>query len=749
MHVDVTASLKPWKTRVIRLVSYAIGAIVFVAMLFAYQVKPKLLNDLEGRLLDLRFQLRGPTDVTNQVALVAVDEESLAAYGRWPWPRARSAELIQGIHDAGAAVVGLDIIYSEPETAQTLAQLEPILDADPKLAKTLHQRLASQSGDQLLAETLRNTGNVVNGHFFFTFKGGTPQKSDAELEQLDRLLASSAVELVRSKQPEFSVVQAYGVTPNIPLIADAGPGAGYFNFPPGADGLVRVAPLVMRYRDRLYPSLALKTLAHLLQEPILVNVADYGIRNITLGDFTIPTDEYGAVILNFRGRPGTIPTYSAATVLDGTLPPRALADKIVILGVTAVGVYDAHSTSFGPAFPGPEIQSTLLDNLIAGDSLQQTNLQQLVDVLTMAILITLLAAAFPRIKQVVWQNAFGFTLILIYMAINYWLFASYNTWINMIYPLVAWAITFATLAVFFGVIVERRFGNVREAFRSYLHPALVEQLTYRPELLQFGGESKELTILFSDVRGFTEKSESITPQELAEFLRCYMDPMTEIVFKNRGTLDKYIGDAVMAFYGAPFPSAVHPQRACRTALQMLEALDHIFDSYPHLLHLSPVKIGIGIHTGLAAVGNFGSTYRFSYTVLGDSVNLASRLEGLCKRYGTEVVVSETTYARVKEEFLCRELDQVRVKGKQHPITIYQLLAEIGLEKEEYDWLPQWHEALVSYKQRNFEGALVILNQLHNLRPEDKAVQLYIARALQYAERPPPADWDGTYTYTEK
>jgi adenylate cyclase len=289
---------------------------------------------------------------------------------------------------------------------------------------------------------------------------------------------------------------------------------------------------------------------------------------------------------------------------------------------------------------------------------------------------------------------------------------------------------------------------VRTAFKSYLSPALVDQLTANPDLLNFGGEEKNLSILFSDIRSFTNLSETVTPSELSRFLQAYMDPMTDCVLKNKGTLDKYIGDAVMAIFGAPVPSARHPVEACQAALDMIAGLDAIVETVPDLERLFPIRIGVGVHTGTVVVGNLGSSQHFNYTVIGDAVNLASRIEGLTKNYGVDVMISDVTYDQVKSHFVCRDLDRVRVKGKQEPVGLYELIGRT-VDDPHLLFLNKWHEALSLYRDREFEAAKTVFNECLSLRPGDHSSVVYVGRCDHFIAEPVSEHWDGVFTHTSK
>ncbi len=733
--MDADQIKPPPSPRQIRRRALVLGVVIYFFCLFIYLLRPQLLEDIEGRLLDARFKYRGAVATSGLVSVVAVDEASLERHGRWPWSREKLAELIRRIDAAGAETIALDIVFSEPQ---------PLLDdsllalLEPGQQETLHQQLAGKSPDEQLAAAIFDAGKVINGRFFYL----SPQPGEPAI-------ASDPVDVLLARVEDFPAIDALGVRESIPPITAAAEGSGFFNFIPGRDGLIREAFLLMRYGEDLYPSLALRSLAHYLGgAQIVVRAEEFGISSVTLDDYPLPLNELGGFVLNYRGPPGTIDTISAADLLEGKLKDGALAGRLIILGVTAIGVYDAHSTPFGPSFPGLEIQANVVENLIAGDFIHNTAWEALTDLLVMALMVFACVLVLPRLPSSRPRFLFSLMLLTVYAAINFQLFSSDQLWLNLAYPLLAWTLSYSSTTLLLAVQVEHRYSTVHKAFQFYLQPDLVNQLTQRPDLLHFGGEQKRLTILFSDIRNFTNLSESMTPQQLAKFMQCYMDPMTEEVLNHRGTLDKYIGDAVMAIYGAPLPVEEHPRDACESALAMIAALEHIEPCCPDLHHIFPIRIGVGVHTGDVVVGNLGSSFHFTYTVLGDNVNLASRLEGLTKQYGVSILVSEATRSEVADEYEFRELDVVRVKGKQHPIRIFELRAHKGLESRP-DFVNAWNEALAAFRARRWEEALERFENLELEEGGDAGCRLYAQRAAHYRDNPPPDDWDGVATFTTK
>ncbi|MDX1472703.1 MAG: adenylate/guanylate cyclase domain-containing protein [Reinekea sp.] len=730
-----------------RWVSYGIALLISSIFSLLAVTSPGLFRDLEGNLLDARFKIRGPVATSGIVELVSIDEKSIDVIGRWPWSRDVLALLIDEVSALGATTIGLDIIFSEPQRSPVD---ELLLRSEWTAAERekLEQLATKLNPDVALATSIFMADNVVNGHFFYQDENVDLRNSMSQ-DDIDAVLLSSRVEAIKSRTEAFSHYSFRSVRHNIPYLAQAGHGAGFFNQLPSEDGVVRNALLVAEYGNHFYPSLALKSLAFFLDDaPIVIHADEFVIQRITLGDLIIPTNEEGMIPINYRGPAGTIPTHSAVDVLNGQLPPGYFQGKVVLLGSTAVGVFDSHATPFGAEFPGLEIQANVLETIVNEDAIHRDHFYLLLDIVIIFVLCLLLAVVVPRTQRTPTRFLFFLMLTSVLLFANYYAFSELHVWLYLLYPGMALFFCFVFLMLYQAFMVEARYSHVRTAFKSYLSPALVDQLTANPDLLNFGGEEKELSILFSDIRSFTNLSETVTPSELSRFLQAYMDPMTDCVLKNNGTLDKYIGDAVMAIFGAPVPFNTHAVDACQTALDMIKALDVIVDTVPDLKRLFPVRIGVGVHTGTVVVGNLGSSHHFNYTVIGDSVNLASRIEGLTKNYGVDVMISEATYTRVREHFVCRELDLVRVKGKQEPVGLYELIGR-DVDEAESVFLQAWHSALTLYRNRQFTEAKQAFEQCQQLKQGNYAADVYVQRCNHFIENPVEPDWDGVFTFTTK
>ncbi|MDD5712658.1 MAG: CHASE2 domain-containing protein, partial [Smithellaceae bacterium] len=604
--------------------------------------------------------------------------------------------------------------------------------------------------DAALAKAIAKVKNVTLGYFFHTSGQELAHLSQKEIEQAAENISSSRYQMIQSKGTidDTAFVHAYGVVPDLTSLSQAAENSGYFNAFPDSDGTIRWSPLVIKYQDNYYASMALSTLLQYLDWPMLsLNLADFGVAGIQLGDVTIPTDEAGRLLVNYLGPAKTFPHYSISDIIKGRLGPEQFKGKIAIVGATATGIYDLRVTPFSAVYPGVEIHATVIDNILHQNFLKHSTWTSFIDVLAIIILGLITGLVIPKLKAVQVIIAI-LGLMIIFVVANTFIFAHYNVWLNLIYPVLTMAAIYLGITVYRYVTEEKEKKKIRGAFQYYLTASVINEMLQDPSKLKLGGDKKDLSVLFSDIRGFTTVSEKLAPEELVHLLNEYLTAMTDIVFKYDGLLDKYMGDAIMAVYGAPLDQPDHALRACRTAIDMMQELHSLQKKWSS--EGRPVlNIGIGINSGDMVVGNMGSEMRFDYTVMGDSVNLGSRLEGINKEYGTNIVISEYTYKAVQDALFCRELDAVRVKGKHLPVKIYELL---GDKRETADLVPAmkiFEEGLAHYRTGRWDEAIASFTKVLELRPEDHPAKCYIERCRELKENPPPQPWDGVFTMTRK
>jgi adenylate cyclase len=743
--------------RFFRLSGLKIALLSILAVSVIYYVDPDFLSRLELKTLDLRFTFRGKIVTTGEVALVAIDEKSLDELGRWPWPRVRMAQLLDALVKYEAKVVGFDIVWAEPDENSELKSLSALKQkmnelklTNRDLEKYLSQAIQKADTDRTLADSLARSRRAVLGYFFHFFtKEDLPQEKKQLPKDLPPLSTYNWVKYSSQAAAKVPLFEATYAEVNIPVIAEAAEGAGYFNIFPDRDGTVRWIPLVIKYQDKHYCALSLAVLQKFLNNsPLVLRLAEFGVEEIRLGDLFIPTNEEGRMLINYRGPQKTFPHYSATDVIHGRVPVNAFRGKIVLVGATAMGIYDIRVTPFDHVFPGLEVHANVIDTILKQQFLYRPNWVTLFDLLAIIVLGLILGIILPKVKAL-WGALIGISLFFAFFLASNQLFQKQGIWVNQTYPLFNLVLTYLMITGYRYMTEERERKKVRGAFQYYLNASVVEQMLKDPEKLKLGGEKKDLTVLFSDIRGFTSISEHMTPERLVKFLNEYLTKMTDIVFKYDGLLDKYMGDAIMAIWGAPLDQSDHPLRACYTALEMVEELRLLQQKWA-TEGMPRMNIGIGINAGPMVVGNMGSERRFDYTVMGDSVNLGSRLEGLNKLYGTNIIISEMTYERVREEILGRELDLVRVKGKDQPVKIYELLSRRAKTLPEQKALAEeFQAALGEYRNRNWETARKIFQSILERYPADGPARLYVERCQTLEKTPPPEDWDGVYTMTTK
>lgn len=701
-------------------IGIAIGLFSALLSLSLYIWSPSFLNEVDLRYGDFRFKMRGPIEPNPKVVIVAIDEKSINELGRWPWSRHRIAEFLNRLSDYRPRVVGFDVVFSERESE----------DADTALGKALQQ-----------------SKNIILGYFFRD--DATEDPHPEALKQVKR----SSIKLVKLiDQPRTNVLRKFrSADLNLPEIGLNATGFGFFNMLPDGDGIFRRSQLLMSYDDEIYPSLNLESVRLFLGGDLLLIMASHGVEALYINKTHIPTDESGQFLVNFYGPSGTFNTYSAADVLSGKVPVEALEGKIVLVGATEIGIADLRPTPFSAVYPGVEIHASVVANVLDSRFLIENNLTHAMDIGLLFILPTLFVLLLIKARSTLIGFGIFMALLILYLLGDFLIFTRLNVVNSTIYPALSMGFTYVFFEGYRNLIIERRSRYLRKAFSSYVSPDVVDEILRDPDKLKLGGESKKVTLLFSDIRGFTSLSESVSPEMLVSVLNEYLSPMTQIVMEERGTLDKYIGDAVMAIFGAPLDVPDHAIRACQAALSMLNKLGEINNEW-RKRNFPSISIGIGINTGEAIVGNMGANIRFDYTAIGDSVNLASRLEGLNKLYGTEIIISKSTRENLNSSetcFLMRELDLVQVKGKEEPISVFELVNTFSTNANKTELIRMFTEALSTYREGRFREAEEKFIEILRNFPNDGPSALYRDRCRGYILDPPPPDWTGVYIAKEK
>ncbi|MBS1227973.1 MAG: putative transrane sensor domain protein [Proteobacteria bacterium] len=710
-----------------------------------YQIP--LLNTLDAFAYDARLRLTTPGGVDQRIVILDIDEKSLAEQGRWPWSRDKMAALVSQLFDRyGVVLLGFDVVFAEADGSSGLASLEAIASGELKGDAAFLSALKGLRGplnyDQRFADALRNRP-VVLGYYFSSVNGA--HQSGA--------LPAAAVPAAAFAGREIDFTRWRGYGGNLPEFQRSAVNAGHFNPLVDFDGVARRVPMLVEHEGQYYESLSLAMARLLLgKAPLKPGYPDAdsgGMEWLELAPvggraLRIPVDDQVASLIPYRGAQGSFAYLSAADVLSGRLALEALKGKIVLLGTTAPGLMDLRATPVGSAYPGVEIHANLLAGILDGDIKQKPSYVVGADALLLLLCALLLACSLPVLSPMR-ASLLALTLLSGVVGLNLWLWSS-----GLVMPVAA--VVSAILCVYafnmsWGYFVETRSKRqFAELFGQYVPPELVDEMARDPERYSMEGKNEELTVLFSDVRGFTSISEGLDPKELTRLMNAYLGAMTAVVQKNRGTLDKYIGDAIMAFWGAPVANPDHARQAVLTALEMqseLRRLDEPFKArgWP------PLQIGVGISSGTMTVGDMGSPVRKSYTVMGDAVNLGARLEGITKQYGVGIIVSEATRALVGD-IVYRELDRVRVKGKGEPVAIFEPLGS-EVSDAERDELTLWHQALRLYREQDWDQAELLLDQLSRLSAQRVLYQIYAQRIIHYRANPPESAWDGVTTLATK
>ncbi len=714
-------------------IALAVG--VAVAVLRIGGCKPLDLLELRG--LDYRLLQRGTSAASSQVVIVGVDGASLEQIGRWPWSRGRIAALLERITAGGAAVIGIDIIQSEPTAACQVEGLDAAISAG--CASELNDALTGPlNEDARLAAAVRASGRIVLGYYFdFGSERVTPYAGEAVYAQVLRGPGGGEQHLPLGRD----------AASNLPDITAAAAGLGYFNFLPDVDGIFRRAPLAIRFDERIALPLSLAMLQRARPEAVpSLRLGPAGVEWIRVGAVTLPVDASGQLLINFRGPGYTFQHVSAADVLAGRVAADAFRDKLVLLGVTAVGVGDVRATSFDPVYPGVEIHATVLDNIVRQEFLHRPAWFG-PDVAAILGLVLLLAVGLQFTRGVA-GAVVAAAVAGAYLGASQWLFTHGGTVLGVVYPILAVGLSYTAVSVHHFVTVDREKRRTRRTLDLYLSPALAQYVSDRPETLQLGGEKSDRTVLFSDVKGFTTISERLSPEQLVELLNAYLGEMTDVVFAHDGMLDKYIGDGVMAVWGAPVAQPDHAARACLAALDMIARLEAINAANAER-GLPKLDIRIGLNSGPMVFGNMGSRGHLSLTVMGDNVNLGARLEGVNKQYGTTILASEATIAAAGEVIVARELDVVRVKGKDDTVRIYEVVGAPAQAEASAVLRARFATGLAAYRQREFTAAVTAFSEALDEHPNDHPSALYLRRARAYLATPPPPDWEPVVTFDEK
>ncbi len=704
------------------------------------------------------YNIMKPRVASDRVAIIDIDETSLAQIGQMPWPRTVMADLVKNLSEMNAAVIALDIVFSEPDRssphamAERFQSLKGFEDVLPRLSNL-------PDNDTIFGLSIGKAGNVVTG---FSFTNELTKKTARQKG------------IFRGKNIEQFVPNLRGVSTNLKNIDKYAAGNGSFFVSTDTDGIIRRVPMLVAHKRlnsnivSIYPSLALEIIRVMDEERggrvILGNPeyarldpARFGIEGIQIGKKKrfIPTNAKGEFPVYFAKskKDWYIPAYK---ILDKSYPAEKIKGKIVLIGTSAVGLKDIRSTPLNTFLPGVEVHLNIVDQILQGTFLKRSieaEGLEAVAVFTIGLFIIVFSSFIGALAQA--AIVAGLISAVIYG--GWFAFAQYGMLIDVAYPSISLLVLFMLSTILTYLRAEQEKHQVRDAFGHYISPDFMKELTENPDKLKLGGEIRDLTVMFTDIRSFTTISEGLTPEELIALMNDFLTPMSDLVMENRGTIDKYMGDAMMAFWNAPLDDENHHRNACAVALKMQDALEPINEGVQKKakeLGKEPVllRAGIGVNTGPCAVGNMGSRQRFAYSALGDAVNLAARLEGQTKTYGVGILIGEETWRHVPD-FATLELDLLKVKGKTKPVRVFVLLGDEAMgESEEFKaWKARHDEMIAAYRNREFKAAIEMAEACGSLSMSDlsKTYEMYKIRAQEMIDSPPPENWDGVFEAISK
>lgn len=704
------------------------------------------------------YNIQRPREAGDNIVIVDIDEASLAHkdLGQWPWSRNKLALLINQLKSFRASVIVFDMVFAESDRTSPSRVLALLGKGSDDLQNIKNMLVNFPDNDQIFADAIRKAGNVVTGISF--------SNDDMTLKSPHKTIN------IIGNDVAAHITNRVGATANLKKISKHAAGNGGFSVSPDVDGIIRRVPMLIAHTKhgdsiiRIYPSLSLEAIrvqhhlpAEIHVQMLEVNSEIFGVEGVQFrkGSKLIPTNDKGEFLIHFAAHKKEW-YISALKVFDGSVDPNKIKGKIVLIGTSAVGLRDIRSTPLAPFRPGVEVHLNIIDQILQGRFLYRSRgakVGEAVVIIGVGLMIILLS---PFVGSIV-QLFVVVSIITSGLFAGLYAYTEYGLLIDVLYPSIALTLIFivSTLLTYIRTETERK--QVRQAFGLYISPDFMEELTSNPDKLVLGGEVRELSVMFTDIRSFTTISEHLSPEALIQLMNDFLTPMSDLVMSHRGTIDKYMGDAMMAFWNAPLDDDEHARHACQAALKMNEALTPINEQLKIQAEAEQRKplllqAGIGINTGPTSVGNMGSKQRFAYSALGDTVNLASRLEGQTKSYGINILIGEKTHKQVSD-FATLELDLLQVKGRTAPERVFTLLGdEVFAAEESFKSWQKAHNAMIaSYRAKDFAGAANHITECKKLSGEQITAfyELYENRIIAFRTTPPPEDWGGVFVATSK
>ncbi|MBF0235084.1 MAG: CHASE2 domain-containing protein [Desulfamplus sp.] len=734
------------------LLYFLISAFFFIPAISDSDLTLPLVQELKFKGIDIRFNIRGERKTSGNVVIAGIESRGFEAYGRWPWPRSVFAKLLVRLKESGAKTIVFDLLFSEKEDnkvpeavgslKKTYKELNLLKDDfnSQIFFDEMSQLIDNSDNDSLFSQSVDWSGNVILGMAFETEK---QQKIKEESIQITEK-ALYKIDLKNSLlDNRLTFFEKDRISFPINTLEKTAVSIGYVNVFPDEDGTIRKIKSTIISQKFPFMPLAVAAAGNYLDlDPLW-----YPSGILKIGDRKIEFDDSGSVYIDFYGSGNPFVTFSIADIIDGHIPPNQLNGKVVIVGSMATGIGDIWPTPLSGGIPGVIVQATFIDNIIQQSNLKIPRYEIIIQcftiVLMSAIPLILILSLSPLIATLA-----GFFFLLCYAAFVQYLFVEYKLIWPAVLPLGAGVSSILIFLVHGFVIEAKQHIWIKNSFSRYLSSDVIDILIKDPSKLSLGGIEQEVTVMMVDIRDFTSLSEGLAPNELIKLLNLYLGELTDVILENGGTVDKYMGDAIMAFFGAPINDPLNASKACKTATMMFERLHEKRIEWS-LNGLPTLWIGIGLNTGEVVVGNLGCSRRFDYSVIGDHVNLASRLEGLSKVYGVKILISEYTRNNLGTNFNCRELDKVRVKGRQEPVRIYELLGKDYFTNGAYSFVESFERGLFYYREGSFSKAIECFEETLLLKPHDKPSQLFIQRCNTLEKEELQSNWDGTCTFTQK
>ena len=718
---------------------------IFVLLLSALlYMNPNSLKSLLSILENAGYDLQvredyKPVSKDSPIAIIDIDDASINEIGRWPWSRDKVAQLVSKLFGKGASLVAFDITFplKEENIAEEVAQAVEKEGGGSKVLSELDRLKPQFDTDAIFAKSLE-MGTSVLGCVFL------PRGSPIGM------LPPPLLTLTPDLEKDLFIPDESNYLANIEILQKAAKNGGFLNATPDSDGIIRYSPLLIRRGNQVYPSLALEACRqYLLAKKTELITAKYGALNvlegIDLDGIEIPTDPYGRILVPFRGPPYSTLYISALDVLNDKEPENAIKDKLLFIGSSATAAGDLVATSVSPIFAGVEIHADIASGIIEGYMPYRPAWGHGVSVFLVLLLGLISVSILPYLGPFV-STAYALFLPALLILANRWIWAYKGLVLSIEFPILTVGILYVVNLVSNLYFEKKRREGIVSIFGHYLPQERIDIMIRRGSEFSLEGETKELTVLFADIRSFTSVSEGMTAEELKQLLNRYLTPMTKVIFDHKGTVDKYVGDLIMAFWGAPVEDPQHAGQAVASALAMQEQLGKINQA-----EKKPIRIGVGVNTGLMNVGDMGSEYRRAYTVLGDEVNLASRIEGVCRYYNVKVIVGENTYLKTKELFQFRKLDRAKVLGRLKAVLLYEPICRIDAsDAATISRLEKHNKAIDAYFQQNWGEAETLFRELLGLDPASADLyQIYLTRIAKFKQTPPGPDWDGSYVFEGK